>query len=150
MPIHRWKMLKELADLGLQMFEDASPVTLFSILAQPALVSRIIEAQLKDGEIKSIHTRVSGGKDVEGWTLHSDGCLRYRGMMFVLLSCCDDVLWDFHHSQLTVHPGGTKMYHNLRRQFWWKGMKWDVSQLVARCLTCQQVKVKQQRPAGLL
>ena len=42
------------------------------------------------------------------------------------------------------------MYQDLRRQYWWKGMKGDVARFVARCLVCQQVKAEHQRPAGTL
>ena len=55
-----------------------------------------------------------------------------------------------HCSRVTVHPGGTKMYHDLRRQYYWSGMKKHVGDFVRRCLTCQQVKAEYQRPAGLL
>ena len=50
----------------------------------------------------------------------------------------------------TMHPGSTKMYRNLCEHFWWDGMKNDIAQFVARCLTCQQEKIKHQRPSGLL
>ena len=42
------------------------------------------------------------------------------------------------------------MYHDLRRQYYWSGMKRHVGDFVRRCLTCQQVKAEHQRPAGLL
>ena len=42
------------------------------------------------------------------------------------------------------------MYHDLRRQYWWKGLKRAVVEFVASCLVCQQVKAEHQRPAGLL
>ena len=57
---------------------------------------------------------------------------------------------EFHCSPFAVHPGGTKMYHDLRHQYYWSGMKRHVRDFVQRCLTCQQVKAKHQRPAGLL
>ena len=49
-----------------------------------------------------------------------------------------------------VHPGGNKMYQDLKRQYWWSGMKKDVAQFVSTCLTCQQVKAEHQRSAGKL
>ena len=79
-----------------------------------------------------------------------DSGLRYRSRPFVPLALRDDVLSDFHHSRLAVHPGGTKMYHDLRRQYWWKGMKRAVADFVSTCLTCQQVKAEHQRPVGML
>ena len=65
-------------------------------------------------------------------------------------SCREEVLREFHHSRLAVHLGGTKMYCDLGRQFWWWGMKRDVVVFVSKCLTCQEVKAEDQRPAGLL
>ena len=46
--------------------------------------------------------------------------------------------------------GGTKMFRDMKRTFWWAGMKRDVGEYVSRCLTCQQVKAEFQRPSGLL
>ena len=42
------------------------------------------------------------------------------------------------------------MYQDLRRQYYWSGMKRHVGDFVRRCLMCQQVKAEHQRPAGLL
>ena len=39
------------------------------------------------------------------------------------------------------------MYQDLKRHFWWNGMKRDVTEFVERCLTCQQVKAEHQRRA---
>ena len=56
-----------------------------------------------------------------------------------------------HHSRFTVHPGETKMYHDLRRQYWWQGVnKMYLNYVVSKCLTCQQVKVEHQKPIVLL
>ena len=35
----------------------------------------------------------------------------------------EKILRDFHHSLFYVHPGGTKMYHDLRRQYYWSRIK---------------------------
>ena len=42
------------------------------------------------------------------------------------------------------------MYQDLKRNFWWQGMKKDVAEFVAKCLICQQVKVENQRPSELM
>ena len=55
-----------------------------------------------------------------------------------------------HRSKFVVHPGSTKMYQDLKRQYWWEGMKRDVANFVAKCMVCQQVKAEHQRPSGLL
>jgi hypothetical protein len=55
-----------------------------------------------------------------------------------------------HTTPYTIHPRGTKMYKDLQEKFWWHGMKRDIAVYVARCDSCQHVKAKHQRPAGLL
>ena len=42
------------------------------------------------------------------------------------------------------------MYHGLKKHFWWNAMKRETAQYAAKCLVCQQVKVKHQRVAGPL
>ena len=55
-----------------------------------------------------------------------------------------------HKSRLAIHPGQTKMYQDMKRSYWWMGMKNYIANYVSRCLECQQVKAVRQRPAGLL
>jgi len=55
-----------------------------------------------------------------------------------------------HHISYAVHPGATKMYQDLRTNFWWEGMKKDIANFVLKCLTCQQVKAEHKKPPGLL
>ena len=40
-------------------------------------------------------------------------------------------------SSYTMHSSSTKMYHDLRMHYWWKGMKKDVADFVVKYLTCQ-------------
>jgi hypothetical protein len=61
-----------------------------------------------------------------------------------------DVLTESHGSTFAVHPGGDKMYQDMRRQYWWAGMKKDIAVFVSKCATCQRVKVDHQRPPGTL
>ena len=60
------------------------------------------------------------------------------------------ILTESHSSPYAFHPGGTKMYNDLKKLFWWSGMKRDISKFVSRCLVCQQVKAEHQVPSGLL
>ena len=56
------------------------------------------------------------------------------------------VLEEAHRSRLTIHPSTTKMYQDLKKEFWWPGMKKDIADFVSRCLTCQRVKIEHQKP----
>ncbi|CAL5335639.1 unnamed protein product [Camellia sinensis] len=143
-------MLGALGEFDLLLGESVEATALFSVVARPTLVSRVLEAQRGDLEVESLRKKISSGKVEKGLIVYPDLSVRYRDRLFVPESCREEVLREFHHSHLAVHPGGTKMYRDLGRQFWWRGMKKDVAVFVSKCLTCQQVKAKHQRPAGLL
>ena len=61
----------------------------------------------------------------EGWAMHVDGSLRYKGRVVVpqLADLREDILREFHCSRFFVHPGGIKMYRDLHRQYYLSGMK---------------------------
>ena len=42
----------------------------------------------------------------------------------------EEILKEFHYSRFAVYPGGTKMYCDLRRQYYWSGMKQHVRDFV--------------------
>ncbi|KAA3455852.1 Transposon Ty3-G Gag-Pol polyprotein [Gossypium australe] len=60
------------------------------------------------------------------------------------------ILNEAHNSRLSVHPGSSKMYHDLKRHYWWFSMKRDIFDFVSKCLVCQQVKAEHQVSSGLL
>ena len=146
-----WRILETVGQFGLQYSEQAQG-TLGSLVATPSLLSRVIESQGKDAEIVSTRDREQSGTGDEGWTVHADSSLRYRGRVMVpqLTDLREENLREFHCSRFVVHPGGTKMYQDLRHQYYCSGMKRHVGDFVRRCLTCQQVKAEHQKPAGLL
>ncbi|WVZ74548.1 LOW QUALITY PROTEIN: hypothetical protein U9M48_022716, partial [Paspalum notatum var. saurae] len=73
-----------------------------------------------------------------------------KGYVFPTSSLRELILGEAHDSAYSIHPGSTKMYHDLKTRFWWYGMKRDVAEYVALCDTCQRVKAEHQRPARLL
>ena len=40
------------------------------------------------------------------------------------------VLDEAHKSKMSIHPVATKMYLDIKKMFWWKGLKKDVAQYV--------------------
>ena len=75
-------MLETVGQFGLQYNEQIQG-TLGSLVATPSLLSRVIESQWQDAEIVSIRDRVHSGTCDEGWTIHTDGSLRYMGRVVV-------------------------------------------------------------------
>ena len=133
-----WQMLKTVGQFGLQYIEQAQG-TLGSLVATLSLLSRVIESQGQDAKIVSIKDWVQSGTGDEGWTIHSDGGLRYKGRVAVpqLTDLREEILREFHCSRFVVHPGGTKMFWDLRRQYYWSEMKRHVGDFVRLCVTCQ-------------
>jgi hypothetical protein len=81
-----------------------------------------------------------------------EGMLWYNGRICVpsIREIKDKILREAHASTYSIHPGGEKMYHDLKATYWWYGMKWDIAEYVALCDTCQHIKAEHQWPAGLL
>nr|KYP67678.1 Retrotransposable element Tf2 [Cajanus cajan] len=80
------------------------------------------------------------------------GILRFKGRIFLPQDAelKRVVLEEGHKSRLSIHPGMTKMYQDLKKTFWWSGMKREIAEYVAACLTCQKAKVEHQKPSGLM
>ena len=99
----------------------------------------------------SIRDMVQSCTSDVGLAIHTEGSLRYRGWVTVpqLTDLREEILKKFHCSCFAVHPGGTKMYHDLCHQYYWSRMKRHVGDFIRRCLTCQQVKAEHQRPTRL-
>ncbi|GKA37034.1 putative reverse transcriptase domain-containing protein [Tanacetum coccineum] len=55
-----------------------------------------------------------------------------------------------HKSKYSIHPGSDKMYHDLKKLYWWPNMKAIIAEYVSKCLTCSRVKAECQKPSGLL
>jgi IS30 family transposase len=60
------------------------------------------------------------------------------------------ILKEAHETVYSIHPGSEKMYQDLKKRFWWYGMKREIAEYVARCDSCQRIKAEHQRPVGLL
>jgi hypothetical protein len=55
-----------------------------------------------------------------------------------------------HKSKFSIHPDNTKMYQDLKQNFWWSNMKVDIAKYVAECDTCHCMKASQLKSAGVL
>ena len=104
---------------------------------QPDLVGRIKTLQKNDMQLMQLMEEVKRGSKLD-FALLDDGILRFRNRLCVLNdgNLRRELLEEAYSSRLAVHPGGTKMYKDLKQNYWWSGMKWDIAQYVAQCLVC--------------
>jgi hypothetical protein len=121
------------------------------LLIQSSLREKVRMAQLQDRLLQAVRKRIKAGKPCD-FTMDVDGTIYFRGRLCVpqKAEVKMDILREAHRTPYTVHPGETKMYRDLKQNFWWKRMKVDIAKYVASCGICQKVKAEHQRPAGLL
>jgi hypothetical protein len=101
--------------------------------------------------IQEVRKRIANGRPRE-FSIDESDVVDFRGRLCVpqKSKVKMDFLREGHRTPYTIHPSETKMYRDLKQNFWWKRMKLDISKFVAACGVCQLVKAEHKRHAGLL
>jgi len=123
---------------------------LMAMQIQATILEKIREAPGRDPKLQEFREQVEVGlrSDMQ---IHTDGTLCFGNRICAPKGeVRQEVLAEAHSSAYFIHPGGMKMYQDLKQQFWWHGMKREIARYVTKCLVCQQVKAEHQRTAGLL
>ena len=146
-----WSMLETLIEHNLSPSPVMGQAYIGNIIVQPTIISRIIPAQGDDEELVK-HVREMKEKCPEDWSMQDGEEMLFRGRLCIpnVAPLKEDILNEAHRSKFTVHPGGMKMYKDLRRNFWWNNMKKDIATYVSKCLICQLVKAERVQKGGLL
>ena len=107
---------------------------------------------MQDEELVKEVNKIVNGEIGENFSITQDGVLTMKGRM-----CVPDVedmrkliIEEAHCSAYAMHPGSTKMYWTIKKNYWWSDMKKDVADFVSRCLMCQQIKMEHQKPLETL
>ncbi|GJU20988.1 putative nucleotidyltransferase, ribonuclease H [Tanacetum coccineum] len=144
-----WKIIRDLERLDIELCVRGQNGFWASLRVEPNLISQIKTAQKDDGEIWAIIQNIDQQTE---FRVDDDGIL-WQGTKLCVPedpTLREALMTEAHSSPFSIHPGSTKMYHDLKQHFWWSGMKRDVATFVSKCLTCQQVKIEHQRASGLL
>jgi hypothetical protein len=125
----------------------------YNMTLTPVLRGEIIVAQSIDMGVTHIKRRLTEG-DPKVICFHVDerGTLWFKDHLVAPKNhgLRKKIFDEAHTSKYSIHPGSTKMYHDLKAQFWWTHMKRETAHYVAECDTCQRTKADHMRPAGLL
>jgi hypothetical protein len=107
----------------------------------------IQKCQLKDAKIQEIKEQIKEEK-TPGFSVDEQGTLWYKECLCVLKvkETNELILREAHYSFCSIHPGSTKMYHDLKTRYQWYGMKRAIAKYVALCDNCQRVKAERLRP----
>jgi hypothetical protein len=89
--------------------------------------------------------------DEQGLSLHQ-GLIRREDQIWVGHNSAlrTKLIAVLHDSALGGHSGMMATYQRVKRAFYWKGLKGDVTNFVKQCVVCQQAKVDHIHPLGLL
>ncbi|GKB43629.1 putative reverse transcriptase domain-containing protein [Tanacetum coccineum] len=107
------------------------------LTVHPKLPSQILKAQneaLKEENVKNENLR---GMD-KSFEIHPDGthCIKNRSWLPLFGGLRDLIMHESHKSKYSIHPGSDKMYHDIKKLYWWPNMKAIIAEYVSKCLTC--------------
>ena len=128
-----------------------NPIVLHNITISCSLESKIIELQQTDVGISHIKRKMQE-QETKHFRLDKRGVLWFEDRLVVPKDreLRNQILDEAHSSKLSIHPGSSKMYQDLKTRFWWTKRKKEIIAYVARCDTCSRVKADHLKPAGLL
>lgn len=143
-------LLGEMNRMDLEVVIQGSSAIHAAITAQPAIMLEIKLKQKEDPKLQKIREQIEAAPHPDFVVM--DDMLKFRGRICVPndSEIKQQIMGKSHNSKLSIHSGGTKMYLDLNKVFWWMGMKRDVADFVSRCLLCQRIKAVRQKPVGLL
>nr|GEX30261.1 putative reverse transcriptase domain-containing protein [Tanacetum cinerariifolium] len=77
-------------------------------------------------------------------------CIKNQSWLPLFGNLKDLIMHESYKSKYSINSGFDKMYHDLKKLYWWPNMKAIIAEYVGKCLTCSRVKAKCQKPSGLL
>ena len=130
----------------IQIKHEAIPDDLLPIV--DLTESQLEDIQMKDKFIKNIVNRLVAKQQPEGKPYYLEGKLlkkyiydnKQRFEVTVVSPNCAPLLLNLAHDQLG-HNGTARTYMLLKRTYYWKGMKTDVSNYVKQCKLCQKQNI---------
>ncbi|XP_070014369.1 uncharacterized protein [Nicotiana sylvestris] len=129
----------QLASLGVRLADSSEGGVIVHNRVESSLVVEVKEKQYNDPLLAHLKEGIHAHKTTTFSSGMDDGTLRYQGLLCV--PDIDDlrewIMVEAHTSRYSVHPGSTKIYHDLKEVYWWNNLKRDVAKFVAKCSNCQ-------------
>jgi hypothetical protein len=141
-----WEMRK----LNLEIIPQGS---LNHLSVETTLGDNIVLAQQYDKGVRTIKQKLAQGEGkYKCFRIDHEGVLWFNERLVVPRDhkLRKQILDEAHLSKFSMHPGSTKMYQDLKQNFWWTHMKREIAKYVSECDICQKVKASHLKAAGIL
>ncbi|GKC11692.1 putative reverse transcriptase domain-containing protein [Tanacetum coccineum] len=134
--------------------KDREPIRVRSLVmtVHTNLPERILNAQTEAMKEENVKAKNLGRLIKPIFKIRSDGTQCFEGRIWLPLfgGLRDLIMHASHKSKYFIHPGSDKMYHDLKKLYWWPNMKAEIATYVSKCLTCAKVKAEHQNSSCLL
>jgi hypothetical protein len=143
-------LCEEMRRLNLEVVPQGS---LSALTAESNLYDRIVIAQRNDEDIQTIKQKLAEGDPKYTCFQKDHQDVVWFGKRLVVPvdpEIKKIILDEAHQYKFSIHPGSTKMYQDLKQNFWWSNMKVDIAKYVTECDTCHRMKASHLKSAGVL
>jgi hypothetical protein len=143
-------LCEEMRKLNLEVVEQGN---LYALAAESNFYDRIVTAQCNDEDIQIVKRKLAEGDPKYTCFQKDHKDVIWFGKRLVLPvdpEIRKTIFDEAHMSKFSIHPGSTKMYQDLKQNFWWSSMKVDIAKYVVECDTCHRMKASHLKLAGVL
>ncbi|GKE31524.1 putative reverse transcriptase domain-containing protein [Tanacetum coccineum] len=133
--------------------KDKEPIR---VRALAVTIHNNLSEQIRNAQVEACKKENIGAERFHGegepFEFRSDGTKYLKGQVWLPLfgGLRGLIMLESHKSKYSIHPGSDKMYHDLRKLYWWPNMKADIATYASKCLTYAKVKAEHQKSSGLL
>jgi hypothetical protein len=120
-----YELAKEFDRMSLGFLNNTQGVT---VELEPTLEQDIRKGQKDDEKINEIRQLIIDGKGKD-FCEDTEGVVRFKARLCVpdIKSFQELIFKEAHETAYFVHPRSEKMYQDLKKRFWWYGMKREIA-----------------------
>nr|GEX49192.1 putative reverse transcriptase domain-containing protein [Tanacetum cinerariifolium] len=113
--------------------KDKEPIRVHALVV--TVLNKLLE-QIQNTQVEACKEENIGAErfvgEGEPFEVRSDGtkCLKGRVWLRLFGGLRDLIMLESHKSKYSIHPGSDKMYHDLKKLYWWPNMKADITTYV--------------------
>ena len=128
-------ILNDLQKMGIEFRTRGLGGSCAYLSMRTTLSYEIIALQYEDPQLCKLWDRVKN-RTVPSFHIDEKGILKHGTRLCILAigELKRQIMEEAHNTPYTVHLGSTKIYLDLKTNFWWSGIKADIAKYVSQCL----------------